>query len=77
MEPVHNPQHLFADILGSAQGASLDEVLVAPGVGELVVLPGVVNGQQSEVVALRLVELCLFLVGQGLLVLQSGKYLLG
>lgn len=37
--PVHDAQHLFADVLRSAKGASLDEVLVTPGVRELVVLP--------------------------------------
>lgn len=67
--PVHDPKHLFADVLHSTQRARLDEVLIAPGVGELVVLPGVVDGQQGQVVALRLVELCLLLVGQSLLVL--------
>lgn len=67
--PVHDTQHLFADVLGSAQGAGLDEVLVAPGVGKLVVLPGVVDGQQGQVITLRLVELCLLLVSQSLLIL--------
>lgn len=67
--PVHDSQHLFADVLGSTQRAGLDEVLVTPGVGELVVLPGVVNSQQGQVIPLRLVKLCLLLVGQSLLVL--------
>ena len=43
--PVHDAQHLFADILSSAQGSCLDEVLVTPGIGEFVVLPGVVDSQ--------------------------------
>lgn len=68
--PVHDTQHLFANILGSAQGTSLDEVLEAPGVGELVVLPGVIDSQQSKVVSLGLVELGLLLVSQRLLVLR-------
>lgn len=67
--PVHDSQHLLADVLGSAQGARLDEVLITPGVGELVVLPGVVDRQQGQVVPLRLVKLGLLLVSQGLLVL--------
>ena len=63
--PVHDPQHLLPDVLGPAQRARLDEVLVAPGVGELVVLPGVVDGQQGEVVPLWLMELGLLLVSEG------------
>lgn len=71
--PVHDTQHLFADVLGSAQGSSLDEVLVTPGVGELVVLPGVVDSQQGQVITLRLVKLCLLLVSQSLLILLDKK----
>lgn len=71
--PVHDAQHLFANVLSSAQRAGLNEVLVAPGVGELVVLPGVVDGQQGQVVSLWLVELGLLLVSQRLLVLEH-KY---
>ena len=67
--PVHDAQHLFADVLGSLERADLDEVLVAPGAGELVVLPGVVYSQEGQVVALGLVELGLLLVSQVLLVL--------
>ena len=67
--PVHDAQHLFADVLGSLERADLDEVLVAPGAGELVVLPGVVHSQEGQVVALGLVELGLLLVSQVLLVL--------
>ena len=48
--------------LCAAQGALLDEVLVGPGLGELGGLPGLVDGQQREVVALRLKELGLLLV---------------
>lgn len=72
--PVHDTQHLFADILRPAQGAGLDEVLITPRVGELIVLPGVVDCQQRQVISLRLVELCLLLVSQGLLVLYHSKY---
>lgn len=60
--PVHNTQHLFADILGPFESSNLHKVFVAPGAGELVVLPRVVHGQQRDVVALRLVELGLLLV---------------
>lgn len=67
--PVHDAQHLLADVLRSPERASLDEVLVAPRVRELVVLPRVVDGQQGEMVALGLMELGLLLVRQGLLVL--------
>ena len=69
MLPVHDAEHLLADVLRSLQGARLDEVLEAPGVGELVVLPGVVDGQQREVVPLQLEELGFLLVGLRLLVL--------
>ena len=67
--PVHDAQHLFADVLRPFESPDLDEVLVTPGVGELVVLPAVVDGQQGQVVALDLVKLGLLLVRQRLLVL--------
>ena len=69
--PVHDSQELLADVLGPPQGPSLHKVLEAPGVGELVVLPGVVDGQEGQVITLCLVELGLPLVGQTLLVLQE------
>ena len=50
----------------------MDEVFKAPRVGKLVVLPGVVDGQQGQVIPLRLVELCLALVRHCLLVLEGG-----
>ena len=67
--PVHDAQHLLADVLAALQTAHLHEVLKAPSVGELAVPPGVVDGQQGQVVTLRLVELGLPLVRQRLLVL--------
>lgn len=71
--PVHDAQHLFPDVLCSAKGASLNEVLITPGVRELVVLPRVVDSQQGEVITLRLVELGLLLVSQSLFILLSHK----
>ena len=68
--PVHDTQHLFADVLSAAQRAGLDKVLIAPRVGELVVLPGVIHRQQGQMVSLGLMELSLLLVSQGLLVLS-------
>ena len=69
--PVHDTQHLLADILGSLQGTNLHKVLVTPWVGELVVSPWVVDSQQCEMVTLSLVELCFLLVCYLLLVLQT------
>ena len=68
---VHDSQQLLPHILSSLQSSLLDEVLVAPGGGELVGLPAVEDGQQSDVVALGLVELGLLLVSQLLLLLGS------
>ncbi len=51
----------------------MDEVLEAPRVGELVVLPGVVDGQQGEVISLQLEELSLFLVSESLFVLKNRR----
>lgn len=69
--PVHDAQHLLPDVLSSLQRASLDKVLETPGVGELVVLPGVVDGQQCQVIPLELEELGLLLISQSLLVLET------
>lgn len=69
--PVHYAQHLLANVLSPAQRTGLDEVLVAPRVGELVVLPGVVYGQQGEVVPFGLVEFGLLLICKGLFILQA------
>lgn len=69
--PVHDAQHLLANVLSSLQRASLDKVLETPGVGELVVLPGVVDGQKRQVVPLQLEELGLLLISQSLFVLET------
>ena len=71
--PVHDPEHLLADVLATLEAAHLHKVLEAPRAGELAVLPGVVDGQQGQVVPLGLVELGLALVRQSLLVLERTK----
>ena len=71
---VHYPQHLFPHVLCSAKASCLDKVLIAPRVGEFVVLPCIVDSKESEVVSLWLVELGLTLISNGLLVLQMQKY---
>ena len=48
--------------LGAAHGARLDVVLLAPELGELGRLPALVDGQQRQVVAVRLEELGLLLI---------------
>ena len=68
---VHNAQHLLPDVLTSLQTPGLHKVLKTPGTGELAVLPCVVDSQESEVVALGLVELGLPLVCNGLFVLHG------
>lgn len=73
--PVHDAQHLLANVLSSLQGASLDEVLEAPWVRELIVLPGVIDGQQREVIPLQLEELGLLLVSERLFVLRTKQKL--
>ena len=55
--PVHDSEDLLAHVLSAPQRPRVQEVFVAPGVGELVVLPRLVDGQQHQVVAFRLVEL--------------------
>ena len=42
--PVHDGEQLLAHILGTAHGARLNEVLKAPGVGELGGCPRLVDG---------------------------------
>jgi len=69
--PVHNAKHLFANILRSLQCSDLHKVLVAPCTGKLVVTPRVVDGEQRQVVAFRLVEFGLLLIGKSLLVLYD------
>lgn len=61
--PIHDSQHLLADILRSFQGALLDEVLVTPEIGELVLLPRVVNSQQGQMVTFGLVKAGFALIG--------------
>ena len=61
----------MAAYLGALEGALLDEVLVCPGFRELGSLPALIHGQQRHVVALRLKELCLLLVGLGLLLARA------
>ena len=68
---IHDSQHLLPDVLSPPQAPRLDKVLVAPRIGEFVVLPGVVDGEESEVVTLGLVELGLTLIGNGLLLLEE------
>mmetsp|Transcript_33354 Transcript_33354/g.72868 ORF Transcript_33354/g.72868 Transcript_33354/m.72868 type:complete len:406 (-) Transcript_33354:2027-3244(-) len=73
---IHQRDHLFPDILRSSEGPGLNEVLVAPRIGEAVVCPSFVDLQQRTVISLRLVELRLLLVRHGLLILRSVEYVL-
>mmetsp|Transcript_2661 Transcript_2661/g.9436 ORF Transcript_2661/g.9436 Transcript_2661/m.9436 type:complete len:429 (+) Transcript_2661:131-1417(+) len=66
---VHDGQQLLAHVLRAPHRPRLHKVLEAPGARELGRLPGLVDGQQREVVALGLEELGLALVGQRLLLL--------
>lgn len=68
--PVHDTKHLFPHILRPLQCPDLHKVLIAPRIGKLVILPGVVDGEEGEVVSLWLVELGLLLISQLLLVLN-------
>jgi len=68
--PVHNSNQLLPDILCSSHGSGLQEVLEAPRVGELGVLPSLVDGEQSDVVSVRVIEL-------GLLQVRLGSLLFG
>jgi hypothetical protein len=71
--PVHDSKKLLPHVLGSFQCPDLDEILVAPRVREFVCLPRVVDGQQSDVVSLDLVEFGFFLVGNRLFVFRTEK----
>ncbi len=64
--PVHDLHQLLAHVLRPLERARLDEVLLAPRVALLVVLPLLVHRQQRQVVALGLEELGLLLVRLGL-----------
>ncbi len=75
--PVHNAEELFSHILRPLQGARLHKIVVAPGSGELVVLPGVVDGQEGQVVPLGLVELGLPLIRQFRLLLKTKEEVRG
>ena len=48
----HQTLQLLPDILGLLEGSDLEEVVVCPRRALLVVLPGVVDVQQREVVSL-------------------------
>ena len=59
---IHDLQDLLAHVLSSTEGASVQEVFVAPGVTELVSLPGLIDIEQHQVISFRAVELGLLLV---------------
>jgi len=69
--PIHDAKHLFANVLRSLQRSDLYEVLVAPRTWELVVTPRIVNSEQRQVVAFRLVKFGFLLIGNSLLVLDD------
>ncbi len=69
--PVHNAEELFSNILSPLQGTGLHEIVVAPGSREFVILPGVVDGEEGQMVPLGLVELGLPLIRQLGLLLKS------
>mmetsp|Transcript_5529 Transcript_5529/g.10158 ORF Transcript_5529/g.10158 Transcript_5529/m.10158 type:complete len:227 (+) Transcript_5529:411-1091(+) len=68
---IHQLGELLAHVLGTAESSSLEVVLVAPGVRELVVSPGLVHSEEGEVVALWLEKLGFFHVGLGLFLFGS------
>mmetsp|Transcript_5353 Transcript_5353/g.18121 ORF Transcript_5353/g.18121 Transcript_5353/m.18121 type:complete len:398 (-) Transcript_5353:100-1293(-) len=53
---VHDAHQLGPHRVGRLHGAAVEEVVVAPGRGLLVVLPGVVHVEQGEVVPVHVVE---------------------
>ena len=54
--------------LRSLKRPDLDEVFVAPRIGELVIFPAVVDGEQRQMIAFGLMELGLFLIGYRLFI---------
>mmetsp|Transcript_63743 Transcript_63743/g.137104 ORF Transcript_63743/g.137104 Transcript_63743/m.137104 type:complete len:424 (+) Transcript_63743:406-1677(+) len=74
--PVHERDELLPDVLGAPQRPGLDEVLVAPGVGEAIVRPTPVDLQKRAMVAFGLMEARLLLVRHGLLVLGPVEHVL-
>ncbi|KAF4506091.1 hypothetical protein G6O67_006210 [Ophiocordyceps sinensis] len=71
--PVHDFEQLVAHVFCPLHRARVDEVLKAPRDREAAVLPRVVDVEQREVVAVGVVELCLFLVCLLLLLLGAGE----
>eukprot|EP00162_Nutomonas_longa_P013791 comp21710_c0_seq1/m.48328 comp21710_c0_seq1/g.48328 ORF comp21710_c0_seq1/g.48328 comp21710_c0_seq1/m.48328 type:complete len:398 (-) comp21710_c0_seq1:968-2161(-) len=65
---VHDCEQLLADVLGPLHRAALDKVVKAPRCRVVVALPCLIHGEQREMVAFDLVELCLFQIGLLLLV---------
>ena len=69
--PVHYSKHLFSDVLSPSQRPRLDEVLKTPRVRELVVFPGIINSQQSDVIPFSLVKLRFLLIRNSLFLLDK------
>jgi len=66
-EALHDHHELLADILSTLDCTSLDEILVTPGVLVPILFPSFVNGKQSEMVSVLLVELGSLLISNILL----------
>lgn len=71
--PIHYAKHLFANILGSLQCSDLHKILVAPRTWKLVVTPRIIDREQRQVVAFRLMKFGFLLIGKSLLVLDDRR----
>jgi len=70
-EALHDLNQLLANVLAPLHCPSLNEVFIAPLILEAMHLPGFVNSQHSQVVAVFVVELCSFLVCKLLFLARS------
>ncbi len=63
----HYFHELITDILCPTHGACLDEIFKTPRVGKFVLFPAVVNIEEGEMIAMRIMKLGFLLVGLCLL----------
>lgn len=70
-EPIHDLDQLFAHVLAALHRPGLNEVLIAPLVGESVHFPSFVHRQHRQMVSIFVVKFGTLLIGQLLLLTRS------
>lgn len=76
LEALQDHQQLLANVLGSFNCSSLDEVLIAPSILVTILFPSFINCEQCQVVSVLLVELGSLLVSYSLLLSRSIEHVL-